>query len=201
MNDPRVDAYIAKAAEFARPILNEIRTRVHDACPDVQETMKWSAPHFDYKGMMCGMAAFKEHCAFGFWKASLVVEGAADGDAAGQFGRIRSVADLPSKPVMRAYIRKAMALNDSGTTVARQPKAAKKPIAVPADLTAALGKNKKARATFAAFSPSHRREYLEWITEAKSEDTRKRRLEQALQWMAEGKSRNWKYQPKRASRA
>jgi uncharacterized protein YdeI (YjbR/CyaY-like superfamily) len=163
--------------------------------------MKWSAPHFDYKGMMCGMAAFKEHCAFGFWKGALVVETATGPDAAGQFGKIKTVSDLPSKKVLRDYIRKAMALNDNGTTVPRPPKAPKKAIPVPADLTAALGKNKKARATFDAFSPSHRREYLEWITEAKSGDTRKRRLDQALKWMAEGKSRNWKYQPQRAGRA
>jgi uncharacterized protein YdeI (YjbR/CyaY-like superfamily) len=200
--DPRVDAYIAKSADFAKPILTEIRAVVHDVCPDVEETMKWSFPHFDYKGMMCSMAAFKEHCAFGFWKASLILDGTGQSDEAmGQFGRITAIADLPSKKSMREYIRKAMALNDSGTTVKREPRSPKKAVPVPADFSAALRKNKKALAAFDGFSPSHRREYLEWITEAKAEDTRKRRVAQAIEWMAEGKSRNWKYEPKKPAKS
>jgi uncharacterized protein YdeI (YjbR/CyaY-like superfamily) len=192
--DPRIDAYIARSADFARPILSHVRAIVREACPDVEETMKWSVPHFDYKGMMmCSMAAFKEHCALNFWKGSLFLDGARGVGAAGQFGRITKVSDLPSKAVLRGYIRKAMALNESGTTVKREPKAPKKPIAVPADFRAAVKKNKRAHATFEGFSPSHRREYLEWITEAKSEETRKRRLDQAVEWLAEGKTRNWKY--------
>ena len=199
--DPRVDAYIAKSANFAKPILTEIRAVVHDACPDVEETMKWSFPHFDYKGMMCSMASFKEHCAFGFWKASLILGGNGGTEGAmGQFGRITALSDLPSKKVMRDYIRKAMALNDAGTTVKREPKTPKKAIPVPADFHAAVKKNKRALATFEGFSPSHRREYLEWITEAKSEDARKRRIDQAIEWMAEGKSRNWKYEPKKPAK-
>ena len=194
--DSRIDDYIARSADFAKPILRHIRAVVHESCPDVEETMKWSVPHFDYQGaMMCSMAAFKEHCAFGFWKASLILEGTASNrDAAGHFGRITKVSDLPSKAVIRSYIRKAMALNETGTTVTREPKAPKKAIPVPADFKAAVKKNKKAHATFEAFSPSHRHEYLEWITEAKSAETRKRRLDQTIQWLAEGKSRNWKYQ-------
>jgi uncharacterized protein YdeI (YjbR/CyaY-like superfamily) len=194
--DSRIDDYIARSAEFAKPILRHIRAVVHESCPDVEETMKWSVPHFDYQGtMMCSMAAFKEHCAFGFWKASLILEGTGPNrDAAGHFGRITKVSDLPSKAVMRGYIRKAMALNETRTRVTREPKAPKKAIPVPADFKAAVKKNKKAHATFEAFSPSHRRDYLEWITEAKSAETRKRRLDQAVQWLAEGKSRNWKYQ-------
>ena len=198
--DPRVDAYIAKSAEFAKPILSEIRAIVHDACPNVEETMKWSFPHFDYKGMMCSMASFKEHCAFGFWKASLILGENGSEGAMGQFGRITRLSDLPSKKLMRQYIQKAMALNDSGTTVKREPKAAKKPIPVPADFKSAINKNKKALAAFEAFSPSHRREYLEWITEAKSDDTRKRRIDQAIEWMAEGKTRNWKYESKKPAK-
>jgi uncharacterized protein YdeI (YjbR/CyaY-like superfamily) len=198
--DPRVDAYIAKAADFAKPILTEIRAIVHDVCPNVEETMKWSFPHFDYKGMMCSMAAFKEHCAFGFWKASLILDGNGRSDEAmGQFGRIAALSDLPSKKLMREYIQQAMALNDSGTTVRREPKAPKKPIPVPADFHAAVKKNKKALAAFEAFSPSHRREYLEWITEAKSDDTRQRRIAQAIEWITQGKSRNWKYEPKKSA--
>jgi uncharacterized protein YdeI (YjbR/CyaY-like superfamily) len=200
--DPRVDQYIGRSADFAKPILTEIRARVHDACPDVEETMKWGVPHFDYKGMMCSMASFKEHCAFGFWKASLILEtNGRSAEAAGQFGRITTVSALPPKKAMREYIRKAMALNESGVKTARTPKAPKKAIPVPPDFTAAVKKNKKAQAAFEAFSPSHRREYLEWITEARSDDTRKRRLDQAIAWLAEGKPRNWKYMPQKPARA
>ena len=199
--DPRVDAYIAKSADFAKPILTEIRAVVHDACPNVEETMKWSFPHFDYKGMMCSMAAFKEHCAFGFWKASLILGGNGRSDEAmGQFGRIMALSDLPSKKLMRGYIQKAMALNDSGTTIKRQPKEPKKAIPVPADFMAAVKKNNRALVSFEAFSPSHRREYLEWITEAKTDDTRKRRIAQAIEWLAQGKSRHWKYEPKKPAK-
>ena len=199
--DPRVDAYIAKSANFAKPILTEIRAVVHDACPNVEETMKWSFPHFDYKGMMCSMAAFKEHCAFGFWKASLILGGNGRSDEAmGQFGRITALSDLPSKKLMRGYIQKAMALNDSGTTIKRQPKEPKKAIPVPADFMAAVKKNDRAQASFEAFSPSHQREYLEWITEAKTDDTRKRRIAQAIEWLAQGKSRHWKYEPKKPAK-
>jgi uncharacterized protein YdeI (YjbR/CyaY-like superfamily) len=193
--DSRIDDYIARSADFAKPILTHLRAIVRESCPEVEETMKWSVPHFDYRGsMMCSMAAFKEHCAFGFWKASLILD--VDGsnrEAAGHFGRITKVSDLPSKAVIRGYIRKAMALNESGTTVKREKKAPLKAIPVPADFSAAVKKNKKAHATFEGFSPSHRREYLEWITEAKSAETRKRRLDQSIKWLAEGKPRNWKY--------
>ena len=193
--DKRVDAYIAKSGDFAKPILEHLRGVVHETCPEVEETMKWSFPHFMYRGMLCSMAAFKEHCAFGFWKGSLIVEqeGEKAREAMGQFGRITKLSDLPPKKTLAGYIRNAMALNDSGTKVAPRPKRAKKDIAPPADFTAALAKNKKAHATFEGFSPSQRREYLEWITEAKREETRRQRIDQAIAWMAEGKPRNWKY--------
>jgi uncharacterized protein YdeI (YjbR/CyaY-like superfamily) len=194
--DARVDAYIAKSAEFARPILEHLREVVHAACPEAEETMKWSFPHFDYKGMLCSMAAFKEHCSFGFWKSELVLEkGGADEKAMGQFGRITGLADLPSKKVLTGYIKKAMALNDSGAKVPSRskPKAPKPPLVVPDDLAIALNANDKARATFEKFPPGQRREYVEWITEAKAELTRNRRLETAIEWMSEGKQRNWKY--------
>ena len=193
--DPRIDAYIAKSPPFAQPILTYLRAVVHEACPSVQETVKWSAPHFDYPGMMCGMAAFKEHCAFGFWKASLVLgdkSGKAK-EAMGHFGRITSVDDLPPKKTLIRYIEKAMRLNEEGVQLKRPPKHPKNAIVAPAYFLAALKKNKKALASYEAFSPSHKREYLEWITEAKSEATRERRLADAVAWIAEGKPRNWKY--------
>jgi uncharacterized protein YdeI (YjbR/CyaY-like superfamily) len=195
--DRRVDAYIEKSAAFAKPILTELRATVHDTCPDCQETMKWSMPHFEYKGLMCGMAAFKSHATFGFWKGSLVLpdDGTAVAkDGMGHFGKITSVADLPPKKTIAGYIRKAMALNDEGVQPARKPKAAARPVKAPADLAAALKKNKKAKTAFDAFPPSHKREYIEWITEAKTDATRARRLTQAVEWMAAGKSRNWKYE-------
>jgi uncharacterized protein YdeI (YjbR/CyaY-like superfamily) len=194
--DPRVDQYIAKSAGFAKPILTHIRKVVHEACPDVEETMKWSMPHFDYKGMMCGMAAFKEHCAFGFWKASLVLGDPGAGDGMGSFGRVTSIKDLPSVRQLTAYVKKAAQLNDDGVKVARGKSAPKKPITMPPVFAAALKMNKAAHKAFAAFSPSHQREYLEWITEAKTDATRTKRMATAVAWLAEGKSRNWKYEPK-----
>lgn len=194
--DPRVDAYIAKAQPFAKPILNRFRKAVHAGCPDVTETMKWSFPHFDYKGMLCSMAAFKAHCAFGFWRGSLL-KSAPKGktkDAMGQFGRITSLDEMPDERRLVKMVKEAVALNDAGVKVVREPKAPKTPLKAPAYMVAAIRKHKKAHAAYEAFSPSHQREYVEWITEAKSDETRDRRLETAVQWMAEGKRRNWKYE-------
>jgi uncharacterized protein YdeI (YjbR/CyaY-like superfamily) len=197
--DPRIDAYIAKQKDFAQPILLHIREVVHAACPEVEETMKWSAPHFDYRGsMMCGMAGFKEHAIFGFWKGALLKgvspNRAGGGEAMGNFGKLKSVKDLPGKRELAAIIREAMRLNDEGVTVPRAKKAPKPAAKVPAELKAALAKNKKATAQFEAFSPSARREYIEWIDGAKQEATKSRRVAQAVEWIAEGKGRNWKYQ-------
>ncbi len=194
--DPRVDAYIAKSAAFARPILVHIRSVVHAACPAVEETLKWGMPSFMYKGILCGMAGFKEHCAFGFWKGSLILDakGRRVDEAMGQLGRIAKLSDLPSARLMTRYIKKAAALNDQGVKVHRRPTPPRKPPVTPVDLKTALARNKRARTTFEGFSPSHRRDYVEWITEAKGEDTRRRRLATAIEWMSEGKSRNWKYE-------
>jgi uncharacterized protein YdeI (YjbR/CyaY-like superfamily) len=192
--DPRFDAYIEKAGDFAQPILVRLREIVHAACPDVEEALKWSCPHFTHHGMLCSMAAFKAHCSFGFWNHALVAEhgGPAIATALKKCDRIESEADLPPKKVLVAAIKVAMRLNDEGVKAVR-PKKAKPELVTPDDLTAALKKNKKARAAFDAFSPSHKREYVEWITEAKREETRRSRVETAVEWMAEGKSRHWKY--------
>jgi uncharacterized protein YdeI (YjbR/CyaY-like superfamily) len=195
--DDRIDAYITRSAEFARPILAHLREIVHEACPDVEETMKWSFPHFLYKGMMCSMASFKEHCAFGFWKSSLIVaKGGAAEKSMGQFGRISKLSDLPSKKVLSGYIKQAMKLNEDGVKSPNRMKPKEKTpreLVIPDDLASALQANNAASATFEKFSPSHRREYVEWISEAKTPATRTRRLEQAVEWIAEGKPRNWKY--------
>jgi uncharacterized protein YdeI (YjbR/CyaY-like superfamily) len=199
--DPRVDAYIANAQPFAQPILKQLRKTVHAACPDVQETMKWSFPHFDYKGIFCAMAGFKAHCTFGFWKGALLkdsVKGMPSGGekAMGQFGRITALSDLPSDKTLVKIVQAAAKLNDDKIAVPRRKPKAKPPIKVPAYFTAALTKNKKAMAAFDSFPPSHRREYVEWIVEAKTEETRDRRMAQAIGWIAEGKGRNWKYEKK-----
>lgn len=192
--DNRVDAYIAKSADFARPILEHLREVVHEGCPEVEETIKWGFPNFQYKGMLCNMAAFKEHCTFGFWKGSLVLDAAdrQSDQAMGQLGRITGLADLPPRKKLVAYVNKAKGLNDAGVKVVKKPKP-KPALETPTDLLAALKKNKKAHATFEKFPPSHRREYVEWIVDAKTDETRQRRLAQAVEWMAEGKPRNWKY--------
>ncbi len=194
--DPRVDAYIADAADFARPILEHLREVVHGACPQVEEDIKWGMPFFVYEGPMCNMAAFKAHCAFGFWKGAGIVGDDADDSAMGHLGRITSLDDLPPKKVLTGYVKQAVALKDAQAKAPSRPKKKKaKPEAeVPADLAAALAKNDKAKATFEGFSPSHRREYIEWITGAKREATRARRLATAIAWMEEGKSQNWKYE-------
>ncbi len=194
--DDRVDAYIAKSAGFARPILTHLREVVHAACPEVEETMKWSFPHFMYKGILCSMAAFKEHCSFGFWKSSLIVEKGSNDveNGMGQFGRITALRELPSKKTLSGYIKQAMKLNLDGvkSPTRSKPKVPRE-VVVPDDLRIALQKNKKALATFEKLPPSHKREYIEWITEAKTDTTRNRRLDTAIEWMAEGKPRNWKY--------
>ncbi|HEV2842975.1 MAG TPA: YdeI/OmpD-associated family protein [Chthoniobacterales bacterium] len=196
--DPRIDAYIAKSADFAKPILKHLRKVVHAGCPDVVETLKWSMPHFDHKGVMCGMAAFKEHGAFGFWKESLVFDRdkAAEKTAMGSFGCIKSLADLPSEKRLIGYVKKAAALNEAGikTPGRTQPKK-KEALSVPDYFSAALKKNAKARKTFENFPPSKQREYLEWVTEAKREQTRKERLATSIKWLADGKPRHWEYMP------
>lgn len=192
--DKRIDAYIAKSTDFAQPILRHLRRLVHTACPEIEETMKWSFPHFDYKGMLCSMAAFKQHAVFGFWKEKILL-GTNPGSkgAMGSFGRIASLADLPGDKILIGLIRKAAELNEAGITVARSKPAKKPPLKIPSYFMAALKKNNKAMKMFEEFTYSHRKEYVEWVTEAKTEETRNKRLATTIVWLAEGKSRNWKY--------
>jgi uncharacterized protein YdeI (YjbR/CyaY-like superfamily) len=190
--DPRVDDYIVRAAPFARPILKRLRKIVHTGCPAVEETIKWNSPFFERKGIICFMAAFKEHCAFGFWKGSLIF-GAKHKGAMGHFGRITSISDLPNAKTLTGYVRKAAELNEAGVRKSRPRPRAKQKVAVPADLKAALQKNAKARKTFENFSYSHKKEYVDWIKDAKRDETRARRLQTTIQWLAQGKPQNWKY--------
>jgi len=197
--DAGVDAYIEQSAAFAKPILKRIRNAVHAGCPEVEETLKWSFPHFQYKGILCSMASFKAHCAFGFWKGSLLEKQLAETTrekepAMGHFGRLTSVQDLPDERALIRLVKEAMKLNDLGVkNPARSKPKRDRALDVPAYFLEALKKSKKAWTTFEGFSTSHRREYVEWVSEAKGEETRRRRMDTAIAWMSEGKVRNWKY--------
>lgn len=198
----KTDAYISKSTDFAKPILNHIRELVHKACPDTEEVIKWGFPHFDYKGMMCSMAAFKQHCAFNFWKASLMNDSEKilkikDKDSMGGLGQLKSKSDLPPDKIFILYIKEAMKLNDEGAKLPVKKKiTGKAELVIPEYFIKTLKKNRKALDTFENFAYSHRKEYINWITEAKTEETRNRRIETAVEWLSEGKSRNWKYERK-----
>ena len=192
--DPRIDAYLARVPAFAQPLLTRLREDVHAACPDVVETIKWSRPHFMLgTKLLCGMSAFKAHCAFSFWER----EGAAPGQpgAMGDFGRITGLADLPGRTELRQQITAAAALLRAGAPRATKPdRAPRPPLAMPADFAAALAKTRAAQQHYDAFPPGKQRDYLEWVLEAKREDTRAKRIAQAVEWLAEGKSRHWTYE-------
>jgi uncharacterized protein YdeI (YjbR/CyaY-like superfamily) len=203
--NPKVNVYIARAQPFAQPVMEHLRQLIHKACPEVEETIKWSRPFFLYRGaILCNMSAFKEHCSFGFWgeEMSDVLRGAKvlrEGGM-GSLGRISSLNDLPPDNLLLGWLREAAAFVDSGeytSPIAARRKVVKAPkpaLETPPELTAALKKNKKAAAVFSAFSPSCKREYIEWIAEAKRPETRDKRIATAVEWIAEGKQRNWKYQ-------
>ncbi len=216
--DRRVDAYIARAAPFARPVLAHLRSVVHAAVPDVEETIKWGHPFFMRGRVVCWMAAFKAHCGFGFWRQARLAEGLPPRvqGAMGHFGRLTSVKDLPPRRTLAMLVRRAAALvapaaaatakgrtSRKGTKASPRgdtraaPRRAAKPVAVPSALAAALRNDTKARAAFRALAPSHQREYAEWIGEAKREETVARRVATALARLVEGKSRNWKYERSR----
>lgn len=193
--DPRIDAYLDKAADFAKPILAHLRGVVHEACPDCEETLKWGAPSFLYKGrILTGFASFKAHASFGYWSGKQVVDTSDKAPTAmGQFGRLTSLDDLPDRATLIDLTRKAMRLIDDGVKPMRSERI-KAPVSVPQDLQAAIDASAAAKATWDAFPPSCRREYVEWVTEAKREETRTRRLNQTIGMLEEGKKRNWKYE-------
>jgi uncharacterized protein YdeI (YjbR/CyaY-like superfamily) len=199
-NNPLIDQYIEKSADFSKPILQHLRKLIHTICPTVEEAIKWGHPHFIYKGdMMCSMAAFKKHAAFGFWKANLIddpilQEMAKAEVAMGHTGKITSLKDLPADKKLKGWIKKAMELNDKGIKIIKTaPKKATQPITIPDYFTQALAKNKVAKKKFDDFSYSHKKEYLDWITEAKTETTRNKRIATTIEWLTEGKDRNWQY--------
>ena len=191
--DSKVDAYIEKSADFAKPILIKLRALVHQANPDIEESIKWGMPNFGYKGMLFNMAAFKEHCSFGFWKEKLI-DGLGDNAMGmGSLGKIKSLDDLPADELLLTYMREAVLLNEKGIKLPKNP-AKKKELIIPKELTEALNKNIKAKAVFEEFSYSHQKEYVEWVDEAKREETKQKRINQTIEWLKEGKHRNWKYE-------
>lgn len=199
VKDPRIDAYIAKQTPASQKVLTHLRKLIHRTCPKVEETIKWGAPAFNYYGPFINMAGFKQHSALVFFKAELMQEhqsfSAKQKEAMGHLGRITDLGVLPPDETLKAYIQEAMVLNETGTPLPPRKKAA--PVETPKDLLNALRQNKKALSVYDAFSPSHRKAYVEWIEEAKQESTRNKRIEQAVEWMAEGKGRNWKYEQKK----
>ena len=204
--DKRIDAYIMRAADFARPILEHLRELVHKACPEVEETMKWSFPHFEYKGILCSMASFTHHCAFGFWKTALMsdphrIMNVGGKTAMGSLGRITKAEDLPSDKILLQYIKEAAQLNNQKIKLpSRSKPKGEKTLEIPDYFMKALKKDRSAFAVFSGFSYSSRKDYVEWITEAKTEATRNKRLATAMEWLAEGKTRHWKYQRKSKQR-
>jgi uncharacterized protein YdeI (YjbR/CyaY-like superfamily) len=197
-----VDAYIAKSAEFAKPILEHLRELIHKTVPGVEEKIKWGMPSFEYKGPFIGMAAFKKHASLMFWKESILKEKGilpkpAD-KAMGSLGRIESMKDLPKNTTLVKWFKEAKKLNDDGVKFVRKekPKHERKEYKMPDYFAKVLAKNKTAKKTFDDFSPSHKKEYLEWIIEAKTEETRNKRMATAVEWLTEGKARHWKYQKK-----
>lgn len=200
--DTCIDDYINKSADFAKPILTHLRKVIRETCPEVKEVIKWSFPNFDYKGsILCSMAAFKQHCTFGFWLASLmkdpyhILAAVGEKSSMGHFGPIRSLADLPSDKILSEYIKEAMLLNEPGAKISRKEKPVRtKEIEIPADFIVELEKNDAALRNFGKFSPSNKKEYVEWFAEAKTEATRNKRITTAIEWLQEGISRNWKYQ-------
>lgn len=194
--NPAVDAYIARSADFAKPILNHLRKLAHKACLGVEETLKWRMPFFLHKGILFGMAAFKHHCMLHFWKGNLILDKSARKSHNGgtwQFDRITALSDLPGDRILLGYIKKAVELNEAGIKKEAPKRNAIKELVVPDYFIAALNKNKKAREAFEKFSYSHKKEYVQWIIEAKREETRQRRIQTTIEWLVKGKSRNWKY--------
>jgi uncharacterized protein YdeI (YjbR/CyaY-like superfamily) len=197
--DKRINAYIDNAADFAKPILQHLRKLIHKTCPEVEETVKWGYPHFEYKGMLCHLAAFKNHCSFSFYKGEMLKDelkllNGMEKASMAHFGKLTSLKDLPSDKILATYIKEAMKLNEEGIKKESKPKAkVKQELEIPAYFMNALKKNKQALKSFEGFSPTNKKEYVEWVTGAKTDATRDSRLETAIEWMAEGKVRNWKY--------
>ena len=194
--DKKVDNYIIQSADFAKPILSHLRKLIHNACPDVQEMIKWGFPHFDYKGMLCNMAGFKNHCAFGFWKAALMKDAVSfkinNATSMGHAGKIKNLSDLPPDNMIIVQIKEAMRLNEEEIKLPDRRLKNREEVMIPDLLKKEFAKNKKASDTFNSLSHPHKKEYTEWINEAKTEETKSKRIATTIEWLAAGKTRNWK---------
>ena len=191
--DPKVDEYIAKSADFAQPILTKLRALVHQVHPDIEETIKWGMPNFEYKGMLFNMAGFKQHCTFGFWKEKLIKGLGNNSMGMGSLGKIRFLDDLPEDELLLTYMKEAVILNEKGIKLQKKP-TKKKELVISKDIVNVLKAHPKANEVFTNFSYSHKKEYVEWITEAKREETKAKRMTQMIEWLEEGKRKNWKYE-------
>ncbi|MEM9410128.1 MAG: YdeI/OmpD-associated family protein [Planctomycetota bacterium] len=197
--DPRVDQYIENSPEYAQPILSKIRKAFHKGCPEVEEAIKWGCPHFLHHGMLGGMASFKKHVSFGFWRSKELedpeelFETGTGKKASMCNAHVHNLKELPTQKVLVDYVRRATILNQTSPS---PKKASTKKISteIPTDLADALKKNTKAKKTFESFAPSHKRDYIEWINEAKRKATREKRLATTIEWLSEGRRRNWKYE-------
>jgi uncharacterized protein YdeI (YjbR/CyaY-like superfamily) len=193
--EPKIDAYIAKAQPFARPILEKVRERVHAVVPDVEEAMKWSMPAYIVGGkILLITAAFKAHAALNFWRGQELRGDTANAEAMGQFGKLTSVADLPPDGELHRLIKEAAKVAKNAPAPRKTKHAPKPPPQMHPDFAAALSKAPKAKAALDGFPPSAQRDYLEWISEAKQDATRHKRIATAVEWLSEGKRRNWKYE-------
>jgi len=198
--NPQFDEYIKKSADFAKPIMEYLRQIIHETCPEVEEIIKWGNPHFDYKDdMMCILAGYKNHCSFSLYKAELmsdtkIIESVKAGQKMGYMDKLKSLSDLPAKETLVAYIKEAMVLNENGVKKAKPVSEKPKVIEVPDYFSEKLATNPLAKEVFESKSPSFRKDYLVWITDAKTEATRQKRMEQSLEWIAEGKGRFWQYE-------
>jgi len=194
--NPAVDAYINKSKPFAKPILKHLRKIIHKACPKVTEDIKWGAPFYLYQDrILCATMAFKAHCAIVFWKSALIRKEMGQ-KAVGDLKSLRRISlleELPSERELLAYIKLAMHFNEPSTKLPPREKRSD-PLKIPRELTYALRANPKAFKNFNSFTPSKKKDYIFWITGAKTEETRERRLEISVDWISEGKSRNWKYE-------
>ena len=195
----RVDEYIKNAPDFARPIMEKIRKAFHKGCPECEEAIKWGCPYFMYKGMLGGMASFKGHVSMGFWRSKemddpeKLFDTGTGAKASMCNAHFHNLKEVPTQKILAEYVKRAAKLQD---TEAPKKKATKKKIStrIPADLAELFKKHKKAKTVFEGFAPSHKRDYIEWITEAKRDATRQKRLKTTIEWLSEGKQRHWKYQ-------
>jgi uncharacterized protein YdeI (YjbR/CyaY-like superfamily) len=193
--DARIDAYMEKAQPFARPILAKVRERAHAAVPGIEESIKWGMPAYLTGGKLVLItAAFKVHAALNFWRGQELESTHGAVGAMGQFGRIRSLEELPDDAELDRLIREAAELAATAPAPRKTKHEPKPAPELHPEFAAALARVPKAKAALDGFPPSARRDYLEWIGEAKQESTRAKRIASAVEWLNEGKKRNWKYE-------